>query len=153
MNILNYLQNTLHLSRRSAASLIQQGLILLNGKKVESFKQHLQGGDKIQLPNHLPHIVKPYQQQKKLILFNKPKGYTVSKSDPHNTTIYEILPDIYKDYYYIGRLDKDSRGLLLLTNAPELVHQYEHPKFNVEKEYLIQLSSPMDNNHQQQAKR
>ncbi|MDR2540706.1 MAG: hypothetical protein LBD11_02760 [Candidatus Peribacteria bacterium] len=87
-----------------------------------------------------------------LILFNKPRGYVVSKSDPHNKTIYELLPPEFQSYYYIGRLDKESRGLVLLTNSPELVHQYEHPKFQVEKEYLIQLSTPFSLANQQKTK-
>jgi pseudouridine synthase len=86
------------------------------------------------------------------VLFNKPKGYVVSKSDPHNVTIYTLLPPAFQTYYAIGRLDKDSRGLLLLTNTPALVHQYSHPKFQIEKEYLIQLSSPLSSLHMQKAK-
>ena len=44
-----------------------------------------------------------------LLLFYKPAGYVCSKSDPHNATIYEILPPEYKHWYYIGRLDRESR--------------------------------------------
>jgi 23S rRNA pseudouridine2605 synthase len=91
-------------------------------------------------------------KQHQLILFNKPKGYVVSKSDPHNATIYELLPSAFQTYYYIGRLDKESRGLLLLTNSPALVHQYTHPTFLIEKEYLIQLSSPLSPADLQKAK-
>jgi pseudouridine synthase len=76
----------------------------------------------------------------------------VSKSDPHNVTIYELLPEEFKNRYYIGRLDKDSRGLVLLTDTPSLVHQFEHPKFQIEKEYLIQLSSPFKNEDRQKVK-
>jgi 16S rRNA U516 pseudouridylate synthase RsuA-like enzyme len=49
-------------------------------------------------------------------------------------------------------LDKDSRGLVLLTDTPSLVHQFEHPKFQIEKEYLIQLSSPFKNEDRQKVK-
>ena len=67
-------------------------------------------------------------------MFYKPKGFVVSNSDQHNKTIYEMLPDRYqKGYYYIGRLDKDSHGLLLLTNEPVLVNYYENPKSKIEK--------------------
>lgn len=76
----------------------------------------------------------------------------VSKSDPHNDTIYELLPEQFKNRYYIGRLDKDSRGLVLLTDTPALVHQFEHPKFEIEKEYLIQLTSPFKLEDKQKAK-
>ncbi|MDR0607530.1 MAG: hypothetical protein LBG52_04150 [Candidatus Peribacteria bacterium] len=84
------------------------------------------------------------------MLFNKPKGYTVSKSDLHNHTIYELLPAEFQHYYYIGRLDKESRGLVLLTDNPELVHRYTHPSFNIIKEYVIQLSAPISAQHLQQ---
>ena len=69
----------------------------------------------------------------------KPKGYVVSKSDPHNATIYELLDQQYHDRYYIGRLDKDSHGLILLTNDPTLVDQYEHPSHGHIKIYRVQI--------------
>ncbi|MDR2189791.1 MAG: hypothetical protein LBP53_00955 [Candidatus Peribacteria bacterium] len=92
------------------------------------------------------------QHSPKLVLFNKPKGYVVSKSDPHTPTIYTLLPSAFHHYYYIGRLDKESRGLLLLTDSPALVHRYTHPKFHIEKEYLVQLSSPLSAPDIQKAK-
>ncbi|MBR7036325.1 hypothetical protein IKI14_00200 [bacterium] len=66
--------------------------------------------------------------------------------------MYEILPEEFKNRYYIGRLDKDSRGLVLLTDAPALVHQFEHPKFQIEKEYLIKLTSPFKIEDKQKVK-
>jgi pseudouridine synthase len=74
-----------------------------------------------------------------LILFNKPVGFVCSKSDKHNKTIYEVLPAQYKNYFYIGRLDKDSRGLLLMTNDSALVNKFEHPSNKVEKEYVVEI--------------
>ncbi|MDO4713915.1 MAG: pseudouridine synthase [bacterium] len=79
-----------------------------------------------------------------LLLFHKPTGYTCSKSDPHNPTFYELLPPAFKAYYYIGRLDKESRGLMLLTTDPHLVHEYEHPSKQIPKSYLVQLNHPFD---------
>jgi len=80
------------------------------------------------------------ETESQIILFNKPKGYVVSKNDKYNQTIYEILPSEFKNkYYYIGRLDKDSHGLLVLTDDPKLVNYYEHPKNEVIKEYIVQL--------------
>lgn len=80
-----------------------------------------------------------------LLAFNKPKGYTCSKSDPHNPTFYQLLPaEFLQKYYYIGRLDKESRGLMLLTNTPQLVYQFEHPSKEIEKTYLVQLNQPFD---------
>lgn len=77
-----------------------------------------------------------------IVLFNKPMWYVCSKSDSHNKTIYEILPKEFANYFYIGRLDKDSRGLLILTNNSDIVNKYQHPRFEVEKEYLVQIDRP-----------
>ena len=142
MNILQYLQKTQQISRRSIVDLIRNWKIFVNGEKIESFKHPINKGDRL-IVEEKNYTVLEINKEKKLILFNKPKGYVVSKSDPYNTTIYETLPPELQSYYYIGRLDKESRGLLLLTNSPEIVHQYEHPKFNIQKEYLIQLSFPL----------
>lgn len=99
-------------------------------------------GDKIHIKSPKFTIEETIQETQKistLILFNKPVGYVASKSDPHNKTIYELLPPEYTNYYYIWRLDKNSHGLLLLTDDPALVNEYEHPKFDIEKEYIVEL--------------
>lgn len=89
-----------------------------------------------------------------IVLFNKPKGYTVAKEDKHNKTIYELLPASWqKDFYYIGRLDKDSHGLLLLTNDPTLVDYYEKPENNIHKIYEVQIDKPIKTQHVQKAKK
>ena len=148
MQIIPFLQNSKWWSRRKIVSLIQNGQVFLNNEKIESFKSELKNGDILTIIHEKwskEDIIiseKSGSSKWKLILFNKPKWYVVSKSDPHNSTIYEILPEKFKNRDYIGRLDKDSRGLVLLTDTPSLVHQFEHPKFEIEKEYLIQLSTP-----------
>ena len=147
MQIIAFLQNSKWLSRRKIVSLIQNGQIFLNNEKIESFKSELKKWDILAITDENWDIDKITVSDNnntkwKLILFNKPKWFVVSKSDLHNSTIYEILPSEFKNRYYIGRLDKDSRGLVLLTNTPALVHQFEHPKFQIEKEYIIQLSTP-----------
>ena len=148
MQIIPFLQNSKWLSRRKIVSLIQNGQIFLNNEKIESFKSELKDSDILTIAdnewNKENITISEFTDSPKwkLILFNKPKWYVVSKSDPHNSTIYELLPEEFKNRYYIGRLDKDSRGLVLLTDTPALVHQFEHPKFEIEKEFLIQLSTP-----------
>lgn len=78
-----------------------------------------------------------------IVAFNKPVDYVVSKDDKHNKTIYEILPKSWKeDFYYVWRLDKDSRGLLLLTNVSELVNEFEHPSRNIFKIYEVEITKP-----------
>ncbi len=158
MQIIPFLQNSKWLSRRKIVSLIQNGQIFLNNQRIESYKSELKNWDILTIINeewnkeNITISEKSESPKWKLILFNKPKWYVVSKSDPHNATIYELLPEEFKNRYYIGRLDKDSRGLVLLTDTPALVHQFEHPKFQIEKEYLIQLSSPFKNEDRQKVK-
>jgi pseudouridine synthase len=148
MQIIPFLQNLKWLSRRKIVSLIQNGQIFLNNEKIESFKSELKNWDILTIINEewdkesISVSETEISPKWKLILFNKPKWYVVSKSDPHNLTIYELLPEEFKNRYYVGRLDKDSRGLVLLTDTPALVHQFEHPKFEIVKEYLIQLTTP-----------
>ena len=99
----------------------------------------------------IQETIQEEQKKNTLILLNKPVGYVASKSDPHNKTIYEILPPEFKNYYYIWRLDKDSHGLLLLTDDPALVNEYEHPKHGIEKEYVVELDMELESKDIQRA--
>lgn len=147
MLLRNYLQTQYGLSRRTIIGLIDERQIFVNGNPIENYKTELQAGDWLTIPRlslseQVQFIVSDLP---KLLLFNKPKGYTCSKSDPHNPTFYELLPpEFLKKYYYIGRLDKESRGLILLTNDPKLVHEFEHPSKEILKTYLIKLNCPFD---------
>lgn len=93
-------------------------------------------------------ISQPDTRRSQIILFYKPVGYTVSKSDPHNDTIFDILPFEWKRIYYpIGRLDKDSCGLLLLTDNSVWVNQLSHPRYEHHKVYHVLLKqkwNPVD---------
>ena len=137
-------------SRRQIISLIDQGGVFINQKIVENYKAELSSGDQISIPSLKISVVYKEKQAENLeypplLLFNKPMGYTCSKSDPHNRTFYELLPeDFRKKYYYIGRLDKESRGLVLLASDPQMVHEFEHPSKQITKEYLVQLNRPFD---------
>jgi 23S rRNA pseudouridine2605 synthase len=140
MRLLTYLQQTHGIARRKIVQMIDQGKIFVNDQKVDSYTTEIQEGDKIRVlgkndeakPSDIKHSAS-------LLLFNKPKGFVVAKSDPHEQTIYKILPYEYQKRYYIGRLDKESHGLLLLTDNPQLVHEYEHPSNGIQKEYIVEL--------------
>lgn len=137
-------------ARRQIISLIDQGGVFINQKIVENYKAELSSGDQISIPSLKISVVYKEKQAANLeypplLLFNKPMGYTCSKADPHNRTFYELLPeDFRKKYYYIGRLDKESRGLVLLASDPQMVHDFEHPSKQITKEYLVQLNRPFD---------
>ena len=137
-------------ARRQIISLIDQGGVFINQKIVENYKAELSSGDQISIPSLKISVVYKEKQAANLeypllLLFNKPMGYTCSKADPHNRTFYELLPqDFRKKYYYIGRLDKESRGLVLLASDPQMVHEFEHPSKQITKEYLVELNRPFD---------
>ena len=82
-------------------------------------------------------------------MINKPEGYVCSRKGQGNKTIYDILPENYKTLNTVGRLDKNSSGLLLLTNDGELAHQLTHPSFKKIKIYHIELDQPLAPLHQQ----
>jgi len=119
--------------------------ILLNETVVSDFSSQVIAGDSIVISGYTSrqYTVVLSDERKTLIAFHKPVGYVVSVSDPHNQTIYQILPQALSHYRYIGRLDKDSRGLLLLSDDLDLVHQLSHPSYASEKIYIAVLDSPL----------
>jgi 23S rRNA pseudouridine2605 synthase len=142
MKFLTYLQQTHGLARRVITDLIQNREVMLNGVILDNFLVQVNPGDQYLITSlGLSGVVSQIDNQNShIILFNKPVGYTVSKSDPHNDTIFDILPSDWKRMYYpIGRLDKDSCGLLLLTDNPAWVNQLSHPRYEHHKVYHVLL--------------
>ena len=75
------------------------------------------------------------------VMLHKPTGTLTSRKDPEGRrTVYELLPDELKGLFYVGRLDQDTSGLLLLTNDGEVAHRLLHPSTGVEREYLAVVS-------------
>ena len=142
MKFLTYLQQTHGLARRAITDLIQNREIMLNGVVLDNFLVQVNPWDQylitsLGLSGTVQHMG---NQNSHIILFYKPVGYTVSKSDPHNDTIFDILPSDWKRAYYpIGRLDKDSCGLLLLTDNSAWVNQLSHPRYEHHKIYHVLL--------------
>lgn len=141
-----FLALQLGISRRQADELIEKGRISINGKAAklgERFKE----GDEIKLGEK---IISKTREEKKYIIFNKPRGYVCSrKKQGENETIYAILPKEFSVLKPVGRLDKDSSGILLLTNDGDFAFQMTHPKFRKVKEYLVSLDTPLQPIHQQ----
>ncbi len=137
---MTYLQTAQWLSRRAITALIKQKAVSINDQLVESFGALLSPGDMVcrGQKKAIFNGATPRQTTQRIVLFHKPIGSVVSKSDPHNPTIFELLPTWWtKSYYPIGRLDKDSSGLLLLSNDPKLVHELLHPSKKLEKVYKV----------------
>lgn len=85
----------------------------------------------------------------KTIILNKPAGYVCSRDGQGSETIYDLLPGELHELKSVGRLDKESSGLLLLTNDGELAHQLTHPSFQKTKQYRVRLSTALSPLHHQ----
>ena len=122
-------------SRRGADELIAAGRVTVNGKPCADFHFQPCPSDHVKVDGKLIHQRAPIY-----ILLNKPRGFVCTRRDPHVTdTIYELIPPKFGPLAYVGRLDAQSEGLLLLTNDGELTQRLTHPRFKIEKEYEVIL--------------
>ena len=148
MKLLSYLQIEYKLARRKAVQLLQSGKVLLNNAEPENYQAELNLGDilSVELPDGTEEKkIEAFPViDSQLILYHKPVGIVVSNDDPHNTTIYDRLPQGMREFQYIGRLDKDSSGLLLLANDKKLVHELGHPSAGIVKTYLVRIDTLLD---------
>lgn len=134
-----YVQENLWISRRSFVEYVTKWFVFLDWKKVESIGIEVSWWEKIEIKNLKINKKIVMWGGFDIVLFNKPIWYVCSRCDKFNKTVYELLPKDLQKYFYIGRLDKDSRWLLLLTNNSQLVDKYQHPRHQVEKEYVVQI--------------
>ncbi len=127
-------------SRRASKNIISSGRIKVNGKKVFSVSFKIDPEkDKVFLDDR---TIAP--KEKVYIMLNKAKGVTTTKSDPFaDKTVMECLPYEFRHLNPVGRLDKDTTGLLLLTNDGELINKLTHPRYMVEKLYRVKLDKKL----------
>lgn len=122
-------------SRRKADELIEAGKVLVNGKIVKELGFQVGPKDKVVIDKQL---IKP--QRHEYYKFYKPAGYiTTSDDEKGRKTIYDILPKELHHLKPVGRLDKDSTGLLILTNDGELINQLTHPSVKLIKVYTVSV--------------
>jgi len=130
-----YISNAGYCSRRKAEGLIRLGRVKVNNKIAE-LGIKASSDDKIKIGDEL--IVLP--KEKIYIILNKPVGVTcTNRKFKNEKNVFELLPDEFKNLHVVGRLDKNSSGLVLLTNDGDLTMRMTHPKFGHEKKYIIQL--------------
>ena len=130
-----YIANTGISSRRGADELIKAGKVKVNGHIITEPGLTVNDHDKIEVDNH-----KIKARAKKYVIFNKPPGYITTTTDPQNRrTIYSLLPSEIHHLKPAGRLDKDSSGLLILTNDGELIQLLTHPKKQIPKVYRVMV--------------
>lgn len=123
-------------SRRKSEELIVNGRVRVNGQLATELGTRVNPEVDVVALDGAP-VTAP-KSGHVYYLFNKPRGYLVSASDPFGRkTIFDLLGGIPERVIPVGRLDLDSEGLLLLTNDGELAHRLMHPKFRIEKEYEV----------------
>ncbi|MBN2711408.1 MAG: pseudouridine synthase [Planctomycetes bacterium] len=131
-------------SRRKSEEMILEGLVAVNGKVVTELGAKIRPGkDQITVNG------KPLRTEEKVYyILNKPKGCTASVSDEMGRrTVMDLLgKDVKERVYPVGRLDRDSEGLILLTNDGEFAHYMTHPSFGVKKVYRATVEGEVDQN-------
>lgn len=139
-----YIATNFGVSRREADNLIEAGRVYINGKKAEiGVRAH--ENDTITIDGR--NIV---EQEPIYLAFHKPVGYVCSRKQQGDAaTLYDLLPKKYQTLKTVGRLDKDSSGLILLTNDGDFAFQMTHPKFAKQKQYSVELDRELEPLHQQ----
>jgi 23S rRNA pseudouridine2605 synthase len=140
-----YLAFQLGVSRREADSLIEHGHVRVN-KEIAVLGSRHNDEDIVTVRGKAVGQDAIYEY----IALNKPTGYVSSrKQQGEIPTIYALLPEKYHHLRPVGRLDKDSSGLILLTNDGDFAYQMTHPKFYKVKKYEVTLDIPLEPLHQQ----
>lgn len=148
MRINVFIAQASNMSRRAADQAIQAGRIQVNGQQAVLGDQ-VEPTDTVTLDGRVLKAAAPTQT----IMLHKPVGYVCSRRGQGSKTVYELLPAELRHLRPVGRLDKDSSGLLVMTNDGQLAHQLTHPSFQKEKVYEVVLDKPLQATDQQQITR
>lgn len=144
MRINKYVALATGMSRRAADAAIAESRVLVNGQ-LPSSGLDVSDSDVVTLDSTA--ITASVQLQ--TIVFNKPVGYVCSRDGQGSKTIYDLLPPELHHLKPVGRLDKNSSGLLLLTNDGQLAHTLTHPSSQKQKIYEVLLDHPLQPLHRQ----
>jgi len=130
-------------SRREADELIKMGLVTVNGETITEM------GHKVKITDDVRYEGKKLKAEKPVyVLLNKPKGFITTTDDPQErNTVMNLVASAGKERIYpVGRLDRNTTGLLLLTNDGDLADKLTHPSYNVKKIYKVELDKPLTKN-------
>lgn len=140
-----FLAERLGLSRREADDAIAAGKVKIDGETAQL-------GTRVSEENQVVFDGRPviFKKAYTYLLFNKPEGYVCSRKKQGDAeTIYSLLPEKYHQLKTVGRLDKDSCGLILLTDDGDFAYKMTHPSFKKYKVYLVKLDRDLEPLHQQ----
>jgi 23S rRNA pseudouridine2605 synthase len=130
-------------SRRSCDQLISSGAVVINGTRIENLATQVNEDDDVRVNVRQIHTATPVT-----LLLQKPRGIVVTRSDERGRrTVYDLVPPEYSTLFHVGRLDKESEGLLLMTNDGTLAQRLTHPSHTIEKEYEVTLDKAFDPAH------
>ena len=127
-------------SRRACDRLIEEGRVQIDGKPVSGLGTRVSPFEKrVTVDGKAVH-----PESVRVFLVHKPRNILCTVSDPEERrTVMELLPDVSMRLYPVGRLDRNSEGLLLVTNDGDLAHRLTHPSYQVHKEYLVWTRDPL----------
>jgi 23S rRNA pseudouridine2605 synthase len=144
MRINKYIAQSGLCSRRKADELIEEGKVKVNGKTITQLGFYIRTKDKVEVEGKL---IVPAQKLEYYRLY-KPAGYiTTTNDERERKTIYDLIP---KELHYLkpaGRLDKDSTGLIILTNDGEMINKLIHPTIKIPKLYRVVVNGKVEMKH------
>ena len=132
-------------SRRSVEELIRAGRVKINGRVTTELATKVGPEDSVKVGSR---VLK--SEPALTALLYKPRGVVSTAQDERGReTIFDLLPKNWPRVFHVGRLDRDSEGLMLVTNDGELALALTHPRFKIEKEYEVRLDRPFDPAHRE----
>ena len=142
-----YLSNAGICSRREADVLIQTGVVSINGEIVTELGYKIKPGDVVRYDGETINA-----ETKRYVLLNKPKGFITTMDDPlgRKTVMGLVRKACRERVYPVGRLDRDTTGLLLFTNDGDMAKKLTHPQHRALKIYHVELNKPVSREHLQQ---
>ena len=127
-------------SRRGAADFLKENRVMYNDQVIERLDFDVAEGESVQVGEKTYKI----SNVPEVYILNKPPGYICSHKEHKNEkTIFRLLPDSINKYYFAGRLDEMSRGLVILSNDGDLIYKLTHPSMKAEKIYNVITSRPL----------
>ena len=126
-------------SRKELRAFIKSGRVSVDGVPATGPEQKISAGQAVSVDGTVISQTGPV-----VLMLHKPAGYVTSTSDPRDPTVMELLPPEYRRLFPVGRLDKDTEGLLLFTADGPLAHRLTSPKSQVEKEYFAETDGEID---------
>jgi 23S rRNA pseudouridine2605 synthase len=144
MRLQKYLSQAGVCSRRTAEELILNGVVRVNGVAAELGQSVVAGKDEVRVNGDLVTI---RDTKRVVLLLNKPRGFLCTNSDPGmGRTVFELVPPEYagRKLFCVGRLDKDSEGMLLITDDGDFANRVIHPSSGILKRYRVTVNRPFD---------